>query len=76
MNVTVAKVHENIFSGKAESVSASTTEGDVTVLPNHEPFVANLKAGLIAVKTSAGVENFDIDGGVLEVSNGQVTVLL
>lgn len=76
MIVTIAKVHENLFAGEAESLSAMTTEGEVTVLGHHEAFVANLKPGKISVKTKSGVKSFDIDGGVLEVSNDQVTVLL
>ncbi|MFA5877492.1 MAG: hypothetical protein WC880_03975 [Candidatus Paceibacterota bacterium] len=76
MLVTIAKVHENLFSGEALSLSAVTSEGKVTILPKHEPFVANLKAGEVVVKTASGEEKFDITEGVLEVSNNQVTVLL
>lgn len=76
MNVTIAKVHENVFSGDALSVSVKTTEGDMTVLPKHESFVANLVAGVVTVRTKEGAQNFEIDGGVLEISNDQVTVLL
>ena len=74
--VTIAKVHENLFSGEAESLSVTTSEGQITVLPKHEPLVANLKAGSVTVKTAGGTEVYDIAGGVLEVSNNQVTVLL
>ena len=76
MNVVIAKVHENVFESVALSVSVKTTEGDMTILPKHESFVANLVAGVVTVRTKEGAENFEIDGGVLEVSNNQVTVLL
>ncbi len=76
MNVTIAKVHENVFAGEALSVTLKTTEGEVTLLPNHEPMVANLIPGAITVRTKEGPQNFEILGGVLEVSNNQVTVLL
>ncbi|MES2014456.1 MAG: hypothetical protein V4437_01395 [Patescibacteria group bacterium] len=76
MLVTIAKVHENLFSGEALSLSAKTTEGDITVLPKHEAFVANLVRGSVVVKTQKGQEAFEITEGVLEVSNNQVTVLL
>lgn len=77
MNVTIAKVHENLFAGDAISVTLTTTEGEVTILPNHEPYVANLKNGVITVRTKMeGAQRFEIEGGVLEVSNNQVTVLL
>jgi F-type H+-transporting ATPase subunit epsilon len=76
MLVTIAKVHENLFSGEALSLSARTTEGEVTILPKHEPFVANLVAGNVTVKTENGTQKYEIAGGVLEVSNNQATVLL
>jgi F-type H+-transporting ATPase subunit epsilon len=76
MRVVIAKVHENLFAGDALSLSARTTEGEVTILPKHEPFVANLGEGAVIVRTADGDQKFDISGGVLEVSNNQATVLL
>ena len=76
MRVVIAKVHENLFAGEALSLSARTTEGEVTILPKHEPFVANLSEGAVIVRTAEGEQKFDISGGVLEVSNNQATVLL
>ena len=76
MRVVIAKVHENLFAGEALSLSARTTEGEVTILPKHEPFVANLGDGTVTVRTVDGEEKFDISGGILEVSNNQATVLL
>ena len=76
MKVTIAKVHENLFSGEALSLTAPTTEGEVTILPHHEPLVANLKKGSIIVKTQAGQQIFEVLDGVLEVSGNQATVLL
>ena len=76
MRVTIAKVHENLFDGEALSLSAKTTEGEVTILPKHEPFVANLGDGEVRVHTQAGEQKFEISGGVLEVSNNQATVIL
>ena len=76
MLVTIAKVHENLFSGEAKSLTAPTSAGEVTVLSNHEPLVATLKAGKLIVRTEAGEQVFEIEDGVLEVSSNQATVLL
>lgn len=76
MRVIVAKVHENLFDGEAVSLSAKTTDGDVTILSHHEPLVTNLTKGPLTVRTASGEEHFEADGGVLEVSGNQVTVLL
>ena len=76
MKVVIAKVHENLFSGEADSLTAPTTEGVVTVLPKHEPFVASLKAGVLTVRTPQGAREFPVIDGVLEVSGNQATVIL
>ena len=78
MRVVVAKVHENLFNGDAESVTVPTTEGEVTVLNGHEPLGAVLKPGMLTVKEKGKSESrtFEVTDGVLEVSSGQATVLL
>jgi F-type H+-transporting ATPase subunit epsilon len=76
MRVIIAQVHQNLFDGEALVLNAKTTEGELTILPKHEPFVANLGAGTVMVRTTDGEQKFDISSGVLEVSNNQATVLL
>jgi len=77
MHVTIARVHENLFNGEAKSLSVPTTEGEVTILKDHEPLVAALKTGVVTVRSgSAILQQCTVEGGVLEVSGGQATVLL
>ena len=76
MFVTIAKVHENVFQGEALSVTVPTTEGEITIMPKHEAFVATLKEGNIVVRTLEESKTFFAQSGVLEISNNQVTVLL
>ena len=76
MRVVIAKVHENLFAGDAASLTVRTTEGEMTVLPKHEPVVANIGEGSVIVRTADGEQKFDISKGVLEVSSNQATVLL
>jgi len=75
--LTIAKVGDNLFDGEALSVSLPGTDGDFTVLAEHEAFVTPLRAGVAKVKSAAGEEqSFEIESGVAEISNNQVTVLL
>ncbi|MEK7531014.1 MAG: F0F1 ATP synthase subunit epsilon [Patescibacteria group bacterium] len=76
MQAIVARVHENLFQGEVVSVTAPTTAGQITVLSNHEPFVATLRPGILTLTTKEGEQKFDVMGGVLETSHNQVTVLL
>lgn len=76
MQVTIARVHENLFSGEADSLTIPTTEGEVTILPNHEPLVTTLKPGTAVVSLEGEKKEFDVVDGVLEVSSNQATVIL
>lgn len=77
-HLTVAKVGENLFDGEALSVTLPGTEGVFTVLAHHEPFVSQLKTGMVKVKDTEGkMQTFSIEtSGIAEISNNQATVLL
>jgi F-type H+-transporting ATPase subunit epsilon len=74
--LTIAKVDEIVFRGAAVSATLPGTEGELTVLPGHEPIITLLSHGTIVVRTAETEEKFAIDKGVLEASHGQVTVLV
>lgn len=76
--LTVAKVGENIFDGEAVSMTLPGVEGVFQVLPGHEPFVSELKAGRMSFTTSAHqAKHIPIhEGGIAEISHGQATILL
>lgn len=59
------------FEGKVSQVSLPTSNGEITVLPNHIPLITILKKGI--VKTEK--EHVEIDGGVAEIDGEKVVVL-
>ena len=64
-----------VFEDTVDSLSVMTETGELTILPNHVPLVALLKAGEMR---STGSENalLAVSTGVLEVrSNSEVIVL-
>lgn len=77
-HLTVARIGENLFDGEALSVTLPGTEGELTVLANHEPFVTSLKAGTAHIEDAEGKsQEIEIpDGGIVEISANQATVLL
>jgi F-type H+-transporting ATPase subunit epsilon len=77
-HLTIAKVGENLFDGDAVSFTAPGTEGEVTILANHEAFVTPLKHGTLRVEAGDGSrKEFQLDTeGILEVSQNQATVIL
>lgn len=63
-----------VFSGKAQSITLPTTEGEITVLANHLPLIAILKAGEITLnlgKTSRHMAVFD---GFIQVAQNRVKI--
>ena len=79
MKLVIAKVDQVYFDGEAESVTVPASEGEMTILSNHEPFVTTLKSGMITVRAenlSGGQQVFEINSGVLEVHAGGATVIL
>ena len=72
----IAKVNEQLFHGEAHSVTLPSSEGEITVLAHHTPIIATLKAGIVTVGVNGEKHTFEIDGGVLEISNNRVTVLV
>jgi F-type H+-transporting ATPase subunit epsilon len=67
---------KKVFSGEVEAIKLPGAEGSFGILNNHAPIIATLKKGTVKVTdTKKVVENFEINGGVVEVLNNKVIVL-
>ena len=76
-HLTIARIGENLFDGEALSVTLPGEEGGFEVLAGHEAFVTPLSKGMAKVGLEDGSkQTFEIEKGIAEVSNNQVTVLL
>ncbi len=77
MKVRIAKVGESLFDGEARSLSVPGSEGDMTILPHHTALVTTLRAGSLSVTDDTGeTHTFEIEKGLVEISNNEVIVLL
>ncbi len=76
MNLEIITPDRKLFSGEIKSVIVPGSEGALGILNRHAPMVASLKAGKCKVTdlTNAVLE-FEIKGGVVEVSNNKVIIL-
>lgn len=64
------------FSGEATMVSLTTVDGQMGILPHHEPLVAKVVAGPVVVKPAKGESQvFATYGGLLEVGNNRVRLM-
>jgi F-type H+-transporting ATPase subunit epsilon len=77
MTVELVAVERRLWSGEASFVFARTTEGEIGVLPGHEPTLAQLEqAGLVRIDTTDGNSvTAAVHGGFLSITPESVTVL-
>jgi F-type H+-transporting ATPase subunit epsilon len=77
MHVRIAKVGESLFEGEASSLNIPGSEGEMTILPHHAPLIATLRGGTIRVTDATGnIKSFEIEKGLVEISNNEVIVLV
>jgi F-type H+-transporting ATPase subunit epsilon len=65
-----------VYEGEADSVSAMTDTGEVTVLPGHLPLVSTMRAGELRVRTGGTETLMVASTGFLEVKGGNEVVIL
>ena len=77
MTVELVAVERRLWSGKATSVSAQTTEGEIGILPGHEPVLGQLvEGGVVRIRTTdGGLVTAAVHGGFLSVTGTGVSVL-
>ena len=64
-----------VFEGDVDIVVAPSTEGEMGILPNHAPLIANLDYGVVKLRYDGKEEVFTVAGGIIEVQPDIVTVL-
>lgn len=65
-----------MFSGEVGAVMLPATEGDMTVMPGHEPTMVMLNPGIIAVTDTQGHgHRAFVRGGFVEITSSGVSVL-
>ena len=66
---------KKIFSGEVTSVTVPGANGQFQILNNHAPIISTLLNGNVKVKTASGIQNFNVNGGVVEVLKNKIVVL-
>lgn len=70
--VTPTKV---VLEQEADFLLVRTTEGDMGILGNYFPLVAALADGQMKIRKDKREKFFRVEGGFIEISNNQVTIL-
>ncbi len=76
LHVELVAADRLVWSGEATMVIARTTEGDLGVLPGHEPTLSLMVDGVVDVRTTEG-ETWvaAVSAGFLSVAHDRVSIL-
>ncbi|CAN5205428.1 hypothetical protein BH09ACT2_BH09ACT2_03470 [soil metagenome] len=77
LQVSVVSADHEVWSGTATMVVARTTEGEIGILPGHEPLLAILSAGEVRITTGSGsaAVRANAEDGFLSVEHDTVTIV-
>lgn len=77
LHLTVVSPEKEEFNGEVSSVTLPGTLGRFSILPHHAPIVSSLEKGKLEYVATDGKEySLDIEGGFVEMSNGEVSVCI
>ena len=76
LNVSLVAMDREIWVGKARMVVATTPEGEIGILPGHEPILALLVNGAVRIEAVDGQKiGAAVHGGFFSVANNDVAIL-
>lgn len=75
LKVAVVTPERAMMRGEVDMVVAPSAMGQVGIMPQHQPLLADLEAGSVILKKGDKVDVYAISGGFLEVDREQVTIL-
>ncbi|WP_328391343.1 F0F1 ATP synthase subunit epsilon [Nocardia sp. NBC_00416] len=77
MSVDLVAVERRLWSGRASFVSAQTTEGQIGIMPGHEPLLGQLvEGGIVTIVDTEGTRIVAaVHGGFFSVTADTVRVL-
>src|SRR6478736_5018310 len=76
LEVQVVSAERVVWSGEATNIIARTTDGDIGVLPGHEPVLAILVPSAVEIfSVDNHREIVAVDGGFISVGQGRVSIL-
>ncbi len=75
LNLQIITPERIVFDKQVEQVTATAIDGELTILPDHEPIITALGIDIIRFKSQGDESAAAVIGGLLEVTDNCVTVL-
>lgn len=76
LNVEVVAADRKVWEGEARSVQARTVDGELGVLPGHQPMLSLLADSDVVIHAEGGAtQTIHVDGGFLSVDHDDVRIV-
>lgn len=77
LDVDIVSPDRRLWSGPARTVTAPAHDGEVGILPGHQPLLASLRPGKVRVQPVEGkIDPVEVSGGFISVDADRVTVVV
>ncbi|MDO8425767.1 MAG: ATP synthase F1 subunit epsilon [bacterium] len=76
MHLSIITPEKTIYDHDVDQVTLQTVEGEITILPHHIPYVAELKPGELRVVRAGKEEPLVCAGGFVQVLDGDRVAIL
>ena len=76
-DLSIISAESKVFEGQVENILVPGMLGDFLVLPNHAPCISSIRPGFLEfAEGSSKKQRFFISGGIIEVIDNTVSVLV
>ncbi|MEM6680113.1 MAG: ATP synthase F1 subunit epsilon [Pseudomonadota bacterium] len=72
MTFELVSPEKKLVSMAVEAVTLPGTEGELTAMPQHAPFLTSLRPGVVTAMVGGATHRFVVTGGFVEVTNEEV----
>ena len=75
LNLKIITPERVVYDSAVEQVTAVANDGELTILPGHEPIVTTLAIDVLRFKVKGEEETAAVIGGIMNVNNSEVEIL-
>ncbi|MBK7886012.1 MAG: ATP synthase F1 subunit epsilon [Bacteroidetes bacterium] len=76
MHLEIITPEKKVFEGEVSSILVPGAQGRFQMLENHAAIISTLINGTVKIKTATGEESFEVKGGVVEMLDNKVVILV
>ena len=75
IKIKIVTPEQTVYEDEVSQATLPTIDGEVTILPDHIPYITALKAGEIILKKGEEIIHLAISGGFIEFNNNILIIL-